>query len=344
MTFSAWKRERFILCAIFVYVLSGSSVMAEASVQHVGIVRIPDGAIPSDYYSLQHGNQVISPAELRQNMPVSNGDIIQPRPGKVPVLHYVVRKCGSNEKITTKTKVQCAHPVSKSTWKHFVSFLVEIPGKFIKSNHNIPFVRLVTTMTTKGEKKDCFPEYFDMTPWPPNGSTFLADQGSKLFRQEILSSNCADGKLVIREENGGTPVIERSYVTGSLLELSPLPESDKQYKWDVEVSTEGKTQISDVHRFSVLSDEQSAVIWDDLHNLARFYQGSELILVQAGYLQYLSDMDENLNLVAESAQLLRKYMRINDGVNHCDFFSLWNRLSSSHNFEIKECRPVEHNK
>ena len=161
----------------------------------------------------------------------------------------------------------------------------------------------VEAKTTRDEEKElqkCYPPIaFQFPQWPKEGTTLL--YGEKLLvRVENSELACQEATYRIQTDDSGS--IQPGDV-GELLFLS-VPETPAR-KYQVNVSS-GDENIKTTG-FTMLSEKLSKEIKDQMTSLVSESENLNPLLVQALYLQELSETSGELDLYSDSLRLLYVY-------------------------------------
>jgi hypothetical protein len=283
---------------IGIYLFAGSVSGAAA---YMGIIRVPPEEKPNACCMLLKKGESEPVKKLFRDMPVENGDQIQPIAGKTVTLIYVHKGCGKQE-ISRNTIVNCnPRPavaqkeiwISSDFFERFKDWLIPKP------------------LTEKAAPKfaedetSCFPSSeFNLSPWPPDGTTLLAGE-PLLFRWFEAGESCSEAMLTIVSAEGKAKQFQIRLGELKTVEMSLIP--GRSYQWFVE--DEEKEPLSDRYRFRVLSMQESDNIRNQLAEIKKQYSEYAPELCQALYLQLLSDAETDLDFYADSLRILEPYSK-----------------------------------
>ncbi len=271
------------------------------SAPYVGIIRVPPGEKPGACYRLFKKGESEPVKKLFRDMPVQNGDEIQPVAGKTVMLIYVHTACGKQE-IVRNTTVNCNPPApasQKGIWI-FSDFFERFKDWLISK----PLTEKAAPRFSEDETS-CFPPTeFNLSPWPPEGTTLLAGE-PVLFRWFEAGESCSKAALVIVSADGKTKPF--GIQVGELKSLNISLTPGRSYQWLIE--DEEKEPLSDPYRFRVLSMQESDNIRNQLAEIKKQYAEYSPELCQALYLQLLSDADSDLDFYADSLRILEPYSK-----------------------------------
>jgi len=271
------------------------------SAPYMGVIRIPPEEKPNACYMLLKKGESEPVKKLFRDMPVQNGDQIQPVAGKTVTLIYVNTACGKQE-INRNTIVNCnPRPavaqkeiwISSDFFERFKDWLIPKP------------------LTEKAAPKfsedetSCFPSSeFNLSPWPPDGTTLLTDN-QVIFRWFEAGESCSEALLTVISDDGKAKQFQIRLGELKTVEMSLIP--GRSYQWFIE--DEEKEPLSDRYRFRVLSIQESDNIGNQLAEIKKQYAEYAPELCQALYLQLLSDAESGLDFYADSLRILEPYSK-----------------------------------
>lgn len=275
----------------------GSGVNALA---YTGIIRVPQSEKSGTCYRLFKKGESEPVKRLFRDMPVENGDQIQPVPGKSVMLIYANTACGKQE-IIRNTVVNCNPPsplaqkglwISSDFFERFKDWLIPKP------------------LTEKAAPKfsedetSCFPSSeFNLSPWPSEGTTLLGAEPI-LFRWFDAGEACSEALLTLVDDGKLRRFPMR---LGELKSVEIALTPGRSYQWFIE--DEEKEPLSERYRFRVLSIQESDNIRNQLAEIKKQYAEYAPELCQALYLQLISDADPDLDFYADSLRLLESYSK-----------------------------------
>jgi hypothetical protein len=271
------------------------------SAPYMGVIRVPPGEKPNAYYRLLKKGESEPVKKLFRDMPVQNGDEIQPAAGKTVTLIYVNIACGKQE-LSRNTTVNCnpPPPASQNGIWIFSDFFERFKDWLIPK----PLTEKAAPKFAEDETS-CFPSSeFNLSPWPPDGATLLA--GNRvIFRWFEAGESCSEAMLTIVSADGKAKPFPIRLGELKTVEMSLIP--GRSYQWFIE--DEEKEPLSDRYRFRVMSIQESNNIENQLAEIKKQYAEYAPELCQALYLQLISDAETNLDFYADSLRIIEPYSK-----------------------------------
>jgi hypothetical protein len=224
--------------------------------------------------------------KVHWDMPVNVGDEILPHKEKCVLLFYI--KTGFNKlEINDKTIVRLPEEITLTT------------------RGNKEEIELLSKGCDEDRPK-CFPlAPLCLSPLPEKGSTLLAGEAILFRWYSSRVPSCEKVRLVIASLDKSKPSIEEDMQAGELKIVNAKLQAGKKYEWFVKYED---NKESEKYAFSVLDEETSKDIRRQLDNISKVYKDSSPMLYQALYLQFISDINEGLNLYADSLRLSQAYL------------------------------------
>jgi len=310
-----------LLCAVWAATIwagmcFGADEAKESSAPFVGYVETSEDK-PNEVYQLFRGGK---PEPVSKETEVRNNDEILPAAGKQVRLIYYHTGC-EKQVVTTKTTVSCSPPSPVNEGKIWlVSDLIEGFGNWLKEKN----LKKIVVITSKGTNEDasCFPApAFCLSVFPPNLATVLSGEPI-FFRWYMQGQPCSDAILVIEPKNGKSAAQRINMKIGELKSLDAnLMKAGEAYEWYIEQESK---PLSEKYGFRVLNEAESNNIRTQLAELGKTYGKESLTIVQAWYLQRLSDAAyPEFNFYADSLRLIYSEKAevpeklINDLHSHC---------------------------
>lgn len=291
-------RNTAYILVIGICFIAGSGFVSSP---YTGIIRVPPEEKPAACYRLFKKGESEPAEKLFRDMPVQNGDEIQTVAGKTVMLIYVHTACGKQE-IVRNTTVNCnpPSPVSQKGVWIFSDFFERFKNWLITK----PLTEKAAPKLYEDETS-CFPSTeFNLSPWPPDGTTLLAGE-PVCFRWFEAGESCSKAALVIVSADGKTKAFAIQLGELKALDISLTP--GRSYQWFVE--DEEKEPLSDLYRFRVLGMQESDNIRNQLAEIKKQYPEYSTELCQALYLQLISDADSDLDFYADSLRILEPYSK-----------------------------------
>jgi len=306
------KNNIKLLLLFFFMALLFAAPVSSASLPYVGILKIPVGGSPDEYYSLERDGQTVAP--LTHNMPVLNGDEIIPFKGKSVTLSYIHTDCGEVN-VDKKTTVYCL-PQERKNAGGFLTILTDSISRFFEQNIkrekmisvNTRVNRVFQQLDSPPRKLDDFPCFPDdnlyVSAWPLNGATILNGNSIQFRWTSPDIEQCAPVKLnICPSSDASSGCQEESLQTGELRDVRLPRQNSKKYFWFI--SRDGRT-ISAKFEFTILDEKERENIRQQLDEVGLRYQSQNPKLAQAIYLQIISDATPGLDLYYDSYLILKE--------------------------------------
>ena len=164
----------------------------------------------------------------------------------------------------------------------------------------------VDAKTTRGDETkndtECIPSMeYKFPNWPKTGTTLLT--GELMIREEQTGLPCSQVTYVVQEASTGKTIKSFAGRAGALIQISFDGIPGKHYQWfaKTEEITGPKSE------FAILSQQQAEQITTEMRRFAAHSPNLDYRLVQALYLQELSDTSQVFDLYEESIMLLKNY-------------------------------------
>jgi len=189
----------------------------------------------------------------------------------------------------------------------------------------------VDAKTTRGEEAkydtECIPSMeYKFPDWPKAGTTLLTAQ--LMIREEQTGVPCSQVTYVVQEASTGKIIKSFAGRAGALIQISFDGTPGEHYQWfaKTEKITGPKSE------FAILSQPQAEQITTEMKRFAAHSPNLDHRLVQALYLQELSDISQDYDLYEESVMLLKNY-RADHPYKAAEIYSLLMKKAWTHLYE-----------
>ncbi len=279
----------------------------------VGRIHVPNGEKPENFYKLFRNEKEIK--ELSHSMEVRAGDIVAPINNKTVWIN-LDNRCNSEIGNTKQpVVVSCKFTEMKESENIFALPFIHFYETFLKlkakETIDATILALIygsaafSAVTTKGGGScECLPdEEFRFSRIPQDNSTHLHGE-EMLFSYKDKDNECCEEAELVLMDSKGIEVHRESLLLGEIMsttDISGKLKGGEVYRWHINLK--GK-KISGEYRLKVLDKKRTTYIKSMLKSIEDHAGENDPILMQAFFLQILSNGREDINLYEKSLRML----------------------------------------